>query len=177
MPLEGWDHVELWVGNAKQAAYFYEHAFGFTRAAYAGPGDGRARPRLVRARAGRHPASSSRAALREDSEIASHRARHGDGVKDIALTVPDATEAYRQAVQRGARGVVEPHCGRGRVRPRRAVRDRDLRRDDPHVRQPRDYAGPYLPGYVSRRAERRAQRGVGLHERSTTSSATSSSAG
>ena len=37
MPLEGWDHLELWVGNAKQAAYFYEHAFGFTRTAYAGP--------------------------------------------------------------------------------------------------------------------------------------------
>jgi catechol 2,3-dioxygenase-like lactoylglutathione lyase family enzyme len=36
MPLDGWDHVELWVGNAKQAAYFYEHAFGFTRTAYAG---------------------------------------------------------------------------------------------------------------------------------------------
>ena len=40
MPLEGWDHVELWVGNAKQAAYFYEHAFGFTRTAYAGPETG-----------------------------------------------------------------------------------------------------------------------------------------
>ena len=40
MPLDGWDHVELWVGNAKQAAYFYEHAFGFRRTAYAGPETG-----------------------------------------------------------------------------------------------------------------------------------------
>ena len=40
MPLDGWDHVELWVGNAKQAAYFYEHAFGFTRSAYSGPETG-----------------------------------------------------------------------------------------------------------------------------------------
>ena len=40
MPLTGWDHVELWVGNAKQSAYFYEHAFGFTRTAYAGPETG-----------------------------------------------------------------------------------------------------------------------------------------
>ena len=40
MPLDGWDHVELWVGNAKQSAYFYEHAFGFTRTAYAGPETG-----------------------------------------------------------------------------------------------------------------------------------------
>ena len=40
MPLDGWDHIEVWVGNAKQAAYFYEHAFGFTRVAYAGPETG-----------------------------------------------------------------------------------------------------------------------------------------
>ena len=40
MPLDGWDHVELWVGNAKQAAYFYEHAFGFAPVAYAGPETG-----------------------------------------------------------------------------------------------------------------------------------------
>ena len=40
MPLDGWDYVELWVGNAKQAAYFYEHALGFTRTAYAGPETG-----------------------------------------------------------------------------------------------------------------------------------------
>src|SRR5919109_1021087 len=40
MPLDGWDHLELWVGNAKQAAYFYEHAFGFRRTAYAGPETG-----------------------------------------------------------------------------------------------------------------------------------------
>ena len=40
MPLDGWDHVELWVGNAKQAAYYYEHAFGFRRTAYAGPETG-----------------------------------------------------------------------------------------------------------------------------------------
>ena len=38
MPIEGWDHIELWVGNAKQAAHFYEHALGFTPVAYAGPG-------------------------------------------------------------------------------------------------------------------------------------------
>src|SRR5712691_11309686 len=40
MPLDGWDHVELWVGNAKQAAYYYERVFGFARTAYAGPETG-----------------------------------------------------------------------------------------------------------------------------------------
>ena len=58
MPLDGWDHVELWVGNAKQAAFYYEHAFGFRRTAYAGPETGvRDRASYV-ARAGRRSASS-----------------------------------------------------------------------------------------------------------------------
>ena len=107
MPLDGWDYVELWVGNAKQAAYFYEHALGFTRTAYAGPETGvRDRASYVLEQGGIRLVLTS--ALREDHDIARHCIRHGDGVKDIALTVPDATEAYRQAVQRGARGTVEP---------------------------------------------------------------------
>jgi len=87
--------------------------------------------------------------LREESEITRHLGRHGDGVRDIALTVPDATEAYRQAVQRGARGVSEP-----------AVSEDDFGTietaaiatygDTIHTFVDReDYAGPFKPGYVS----------------------------
>ena len=108
MPLDGWDHIELWVGNAKQAAYFYEHAFGFTRAAYAGPETGvRDRASYVLEQADIRLVVTS--GLREDSEITRFAGRHGDAAKDISLRVPDAREAYRTAVQRGARGVVEPH--------------------------------------------------------------------
>jgi 4-hydroxyphenylpyruvate dioxygenase len=160
-PIDGWDHVELWVGNAKQAAYFYEHAFGFRRTAYAGPETGvRDRASYVLEQGDVRFVVTS--ALREDHEVARHASRHGDGVKDIALTVPDATDAYRQAVQRGARGVVEPH-----------------RREDEHgsielaaiatygetihtLVNRRDYGGPYMPGYVSVSANGRADRGVGL---------------
>src|SRR5919108_679091 len=107
MPLLGWDHVELWVGNAKQAAYFYENAFGFARTAYAGPETGvRDRASYVLEQGDIRFVVTS--ALREDHEITRHLARHGDGVRDISLAVPDATEAYRQAVQRGARRVREP---------------------------------------------------------------------
>jgi 4-hydroxyphenylpyruvate dioxygenase len=107
MPLDGWDHIELWVGNAKQAAYWYEHALGFERVAYAGPETGvRDRASYVLRQGEIRFVLSS--ALRESSEISRHVSRHGDGVKDIALAVPDATEAYRQAVQRGAGGVSEP---------------------------------------------------------------------
>src|SRR6188508_2611811 len=99
MPIDNWDHLELWVGNAKQAAYFYEHALGFARTAYAGPETG------VRDRASYLLEQGEirivlTSALREDHEISHHVCRHGDGVKDVALAVPDATEAYRQAVQR-----------------------------------------------------------------------------
>src|SRR5919197_5082147 len=146
MPLKGWDHVELWVGNAKQAAYFYEHAFGFARTAYAGPETG------VRDRASyvleqgdiRFVVTSG---LREDSEITSFPCRHGDGVKDIALRVPDAREAYRQAVQRGARGVAEPHWiddEFGRVELASIATYGDV----VHTFVNRaEYEGAYLPGY------------------------------
>ena len=125
MPLLGWDSIELWVGNAKQAAYFYEHAMGFSRTAYSGPETGvRDRASYVLEQGDIRLVVTS--AVREESDITKHHARHGDGVKDIALTVPDATEAYRQAVQRGARGVAEPKrrskTSSGRSRLRRSRR-------------------------------------------------------
>src|SRR6266568_7491728 len=108
MPIEGWDHVELYVGNAKQSAHFYEHAFGFTPTAYAGPETGvRDRASYVLEQNDIRVVLTS--GLRGDSEIARHACLHGDGVKDVALRVPAAANAYRQAVQRGARGVAEPH--------------------------------------------------------------------
>jgi 4-hydroxyphenylpyruvate dioxygenase len=146
MPLDGWDHVELWVGNAKQAAYYYEQAMGFAPVAYAGPETGvRDRASYVLGQGEIRLVVSS--ALREEHEISKHVARHGDGVKDIALAVPDATEAYRQAVQRGARGVVEPHRQEddfGSVELAAIA----TYGDTVHTFVNRaDYAGPYLPGF------------------------------
>ena len=156
MPLLGWDHVELWVGNAKQSAYFYERALGFTRTAYAGPETGvRDRASYVLEQGDIRLVLTT--ALREDHEISRHQARHGDGVRDIALTVPDATEAYRQAVQRGARGVAsrtkieDEHGARG------ARGDRDLRRHDPHLRRRERLRGRLPPG-LSSRSRRTARR-------------------
>jgi 4-hydroxyphenylpyruvate dioxygenase len=161
MPLLGWDYVELWVGNAKQAAYFYEHAMGFTRAAYAGPETG------VRDRASylleqgdiRFVVTS---ALREDHEITKHHARHGDGVRDIALTVPDATEAYRQAVQRGARGVVEPQRVDDEFGSIEVAAIATYGETIHTFVNRSDYAGPFKPGFVSTSSNGRASSGVGL---------------
>jgi 4-hydroxyphenylpyruvate dioxygenase len=148
MPLLGWDHVELWVGNAKQAAYFYEHAFGFTRTAYAGPETGvRDRASYVLEQGEIRLVLTS--ALREEHEITRHHARHGDGVKDIALAVPDATEAYRQAVQRGARSVREPtklEDDHGEVELAAIA----TYGDTIHTFVDRsEYEGAFLPGFIS----------------------------
>jgi 4-hydroxyphenylpyruvate dioxygenase len=161
MPLLGWDYLELWVGNAKQAAYFYEHALGFTRTAYAGPETG------VRDRASyvleqgeiRFVLTSP---LREEHEITRHQAKHGDGVRDIALTVPDATEAYRQAVQRGARGVSEPSKVEddfGTIETAAIA----TYGDTIHTFVNRsDYAGPFKPGFVSVSSNGKRSGGLGL---------------
>ena len=105
MPLDGWDHLELWVGNAKQAAYYYEHAFGFARTAYAGPETG-VRDRVSYVLEQGEIRFVLTSGLRADSPVTQFACKHGDAAKDIALRVPDTTEAYRQAVSRGATGVV-----------------------------------------------------------------------
>jgi 4-hydroxyphenylpyruvate dioxygenase len=161
MPLLGWDHLELWVGNAKQSAYFYEHAMGFARTAYAGPETGvRDRASYVLEQGEIRLVVTS--ALREEHEITRHHSRHGDGVRDIALTVPDATEAYRQAVQRGARGVAEPHVVEddfGTIETAAIA----TYGDTIHTFVNRgDYAGPFKPGYVSVSSNGHASAGVGL---------------
>jgi 4-hydroxyphenylpyruvate dioxygenase len=161
MPLEGWDHVELWVGNAKQAAFFYEHAFGFTPTAYAGPETGvRDRASYVLEQEEIRLVVTS--GLRADSEITQYACRHGDAAKNIALRVPSAAEAYRQAVQRGARGIAEPRWAEdenGRVELAAIGTYGDVI----HTFVDRkDYAGPFLPGYRSTVENGQPAQGVGL---------------
>jgi 4-hydroxyphenylpyruvate dioxygenase len=161
MPIEAWDHVELWVGNAKQAAYFYEHAFGFTPTAYAGPETGvRDRASYVLEQGDIRLVITS--GLRADSEVARFACAHGDGAKDVALRVPSAEWAYRQAVQRGAVGVLEPRWVEdefGRVELAAiATYGENL-----HTFVNRsEYQGAYLPGYVSVLANGTPAAGVGL---------------
>jgi 4-hydroxyphenylpyruvate dioxygenase len=161
MPLEGWDHLEIWVGNAKQAAYFYENAYGFTRTAYAGPETGvRDRASYVLEQGEIRLVLTS--GLRADSEICKWAATKGDSVRDVALAVPDASNAYRQAVQRGARGVVEPHWvedDQGRVELAAIA----TYGDNVHTFVNRsEYSGPYLPGFQSVAPNGGPSRGVGL---------------
>src|SRR6476469_579847 len=146
MPLNGVDHVELYVGNALQAAFYYVHAFGFREVAYAGLETG------TRDRAS-HVLQQGRirlvltGALHSDSPIAAHHHRHGDGVKVIALSVPDVDHAYREATSRGATGLAEPrdlHDEHGTVR----VADVAAYGGTVHRFVTRTgYEGAFMPGY------------------------------
>jgi len=148
MPLHGIDHVELWVGNAVQAAYFYEHAFGFRRTAYAGLETGQRGSTTHVLEQGRIRLVVT-GALGSGSEIARHHALHGDGVRSIALSVPDVDHAYAEALARGARGVTAPEelsDGHGTVR-RASIATYG---DTLHTFVDRaGYDGPFLPGYTA----------------------------
>ncbi len=107
LPLEGTDYIEFYVGNAKQAAHFYKTAFGFQSLAYAGPETG-VKDRASYAVRQNKLTFVFTTSLKGDNEISAHVARHGDGVKMLALRVQDATDAWRQTTQRGGRSFMEP---------------------------------------------------------------------
>lgn len=107
LPINGTDYVEFYVGNAKQAALFYAHCFGFQITGYRGPETG------VRDRASYLLQQGKirfvlTAPLQPEGEIAAHVALHGDGVKDLALWVDDARAAYEAATSRGGIAIREP---------------------------------------------------------------------
>ncbi len=107
LPINGTDHIEFYVGNAKQAAYFYQQAFGFELVAYAGPETGirdKASYVLTQGKI-RFVFTTS---LQHNSEIAKHVAKHGDGVKVLALWVDDAMKSYKETTSRGATAAQEP---------------------------------------------------------------------
>lgn len=146
LKLKSFDHVELWVGNAKQAAYFYQHAFGFTPVAYTG----------LETRNRKHASYVLQqgqirlvltAPYHPNSEINAHHMMHGDGARAIALEVPNAAEAYAATTSRGAIGVhdaIELEDEHGVVR----ISAIEAYGDTIHKFIERgDYKGPFLPGY------------------------------
>ncbi|HKH61722.1 MAG TPA: 4-hydroxyphenylpyruvate dioxygenase [Flavitalea sp.] len=107
LPLFGTDYVELYVGNAKQAAHYYKTAFGFQSLAYAGPETG-VRDHVSYAIRQNKLTFVLTTPLRSGNPIADHIYKHGDGVKVLALTVNDATNAFKETTIRGARPYMEP---------------------------------------------------------------------
>ena len=148
LPLQGTDYVEFWVGNARQAAHYYAHAFGFDVVAYLGPETGH-RDRmsyLVQQDKIRFVLTSS---LGPEGEISEHVHLHGDGVKDLALMVDDAESAFRETTKRGGVPVREPETiedEHGSV----TLSAIGTYGDTIHTFVDRTaYDGPFLPGYVA----------------------------
>lgn len=146
LPLQGTDYIELYVGNAKQAAHFYKTAFGFQSLAYAGLETGvrdkvsyvlqQGKIRLVLTT----PYNSN-------SDISEFLRRHGDGVKTIAFWVEDATRAFEETVKRGAKPCLQPTVDRDEAGE--VVRSGiHAYGDVVHVFVERkNYSGVFLPGY------------------------------
>jgi len=146
MPLMGIDHVEYYVGNARQAAFYYSSAFGFKITAYAGP-ETKIRDRASFVLEQGEARLVMTGAMGPESPIAQHVLAHGDGVKDVAFQVPDATQAFEYATAHGATGVLEPEVvedDHGKV-VRSAIAAYG---DTIHSFVEREnYSGPYFPGY------------------------------
>ncbi len=148
-PVEGVDFVHFAVGNARQAAHFYATAFGMEVTAYRGPETGwRDRAEYVLDSGGARFLLSGE--VHAGTPLGEQVARHGDGVIDIALRVPDATAAYDLAVSRGAAGVREPEVltdEHGEAVVSAVATYGDTRHSFVERRR---YGGPFLPGFVAR---------------------------
>jgi 4-hydroxyphenylpyruvate dioxygenase len=146
-PLDGIDAVHFAVGNARQAAHFYSSAFGMRVTAYQGPETGSrdVASYVLESGSARFVVS---APVHAGTPLGEHITRHGDGVVDIALRVPDAERAYEMAVARGARGVAEPELledETGKVVTSAIATYGETR----HTFVERAaYSGVYLPGYA-----------------------------
>lgn len=148
-PVTGWDAVVWAVGNATQSAHFFASAFGMDLVAYSGPETGNRdrKSYVLESGAVRFVVEGG---VHPDSEVIRHHARHGDGITDIALEVPDVDRCIAHAVAQGATVLEEPHDvtdEHGTIR-RAAIATYGETR---HTLVDRSrYHGPYLPGYVAR---------------------------
>ncbi|MGZ3882700.1 MAG: 4-hydroxyphenylpyruvate dioxygenase [Bacteroidia bacterium] len=154
LPINGTDYVELYVGNAKQAAHFYKTAFGFRELAYTG---------LETGQRGKCSYVLQQGKIRlvltspfdPASEVSEHLRLHGDGVKVIALWVDDARAAFHETTKRGAKVCLEPEV----------LRDAngEIVRSGIHTYgdtihlfiERKNYGGLFMPGFVEWKTEYR----------------------
>jgi len=152
-------HVEYWVGNAKQASYYYRKAFGFSQTAYAGLETGnREQTSYVLEQGKARLVLSTPMAAGGSMNV--FLGRHGDGVKDIAFEVADVDAAFAEAVEKGATALLEPRDEtdeRGTVRRAVVGTYGDVVHSFLSVK---GYDGPFLPGFEKNVIE---EESTGLH--------------
>lgn len=147
LPINGTDYVEFYVGNAKQAAHYYQTAFGFQPLAYSGLETGQTDRTSYVLQQGKIRFVFT-TALHPDSSIGDHVKQHGDGVKVVALWVDDARSAFYETVNRGAKPYMNPTVHNdqyGEV----VLSGIHIYGETVHVFVERkNYTGPFLPGFV-----------------------------
>src|SRR6187431_85165 len=164
LPLNGIDHVEFWVGNARQASAYYRALWGFSPAAFSGL-ETKVRDRASYVMVQNDIRFVFTAPLTPDGEIAEHVRAHGDGVHDIAFRVADVESAWRETTARGAASALEPtelDGGEDGVLRRSSIRTYG---ETLHSFVDRsDYHGAFAPGYRKVAAPARAAQGLSLLE-------------
>lgn len=141
-------HIEFLVGNAKQSAYFYRHAFGFSPVAYAGLETGQRQHTSYVLTQGKARFVLTTPLL-PDEAMSEHVKKHGDGVRDIAFEVQDADQAFESALARGAQAAIHP---RTLADKNGSIRHAAIRTYGDTIHSfisSGDYEGPFLPGYES----------------------------
>lgn len=148
-PVTGWDAVVFVVGNATQTAHYYQFAFGMDLEAYSGPETGNPDHKAYALRSGscRFVVTGG---VQPDSPLLDHHRKHGDGVRDIALEVPDVDKCVAFAREQGATVLDEPYDAadeHGTVRMAAIAAYGDTRHS---LVDRSNYDGPYLPGFQAR---------------------------
>ena len=151
LPLNGTDHVEFYVGNAKQSAYYYQSAWGYELVAYAGPETGvrdhasyvlqQGKIRLVLT-----------SALSPEHEISKHVLLHGDGVKVLALWVDDARKSFAETTKRGAVAVMEPTVYKDETGEVVISAIKTYGETIHKFVERKNYNGVFLPGFVAKKS-------------------------
>jgi 4-hydroxyphenylpyruvate dioxygenase len=153
------DHVELWVGNARQAVFYWK-VWGFTPAAYSGLETGNRRYASYVMEQGKIRLVLSTPYSPHD-EMAAHHLLHGDGVKVIAMEVDDVEAAYRETTARGAKGVQAPMEAKDENGLLRTASIQGYGQTLFKFVERHDYAGAFAPGYKAL-PEDKTVRPVGL---------------
>jgi 4-hydroxyphenylpyruvate dioxygenase len=161
LPLNGTDYVEFYVGNARQAAYYYRASFGMRLVAYRGPETGTrdSASYVVQQGKVRFVLTTS---LQPGDAVAEHVRVHGDGVRDIALWVDDAEKAFVETTTRGARPVAEPQVLKDDSGELRKCSIAAYGNTIHTFVERSNYRGAFMPGFVSTGPDDPACRPVGL---------------
>ncbi|MBI3260170.1 MAG: 4-hydroxyphenylpyruvate dioxygenase [Ignavibacteriae bacterium] len=152
LPLNGTDYLELYVGNAKQAAHYYKTAFGFQNLAYAGPETGvkdKASYVLVQGKIKLVLTTP----LTSNHPISEHIKKHGDGVKILALWVDDAYDAYHQTVSRGAKSALEPQTLTDEFGELKQSGIYTYGETIHMFIERKNYNGPFMPGFIKHESD------------------------